>query len=150
MKNLFLTLLAVICISAPALAIEITTDSTNFSNKEVKIQVNKINTKRLLIANALLLTDAQKLKANSIYNKSSEKEAILYLQLNQEKKLLQDLSKQKANFAEKKAQRKIINNIEKNIKSIQKESDKDFKSILNYSQKLKYNKLKKEIQISNL
>ncbi len=152
MKKIFITLLTILTITGSANAIENTLkiDDLSVSNNEIKAQLNKIKTQRLIISNALLLNDIQKLRANEIFDNYNEKEALIYVQLKQENALLASLKSQKANKAEQKTQAKNIKNLKKALKSIQKQNDKEFKEILNHSQRVKFNRLRKEIQVSNL
>lgn len=152
MKKIFITFLTLFTISNCVYAIEnnLQVENLNISNIEIKSQLNKIKTKRLIISNALLLNDIQRLKADKIFDNYNEKEALIYLQLKQENAILLNLKSQKANKKEQKAQMKNIKNLKKALKSIQKQNDKEFKEILNHNQKVKFNRLRKEIQISNL
>ena len=152
MKKIFITVVTLLTITSTANAIEnnLEVESLNISNNEVKAQLNKMKTKKLIIGNALLLNDIQKLKADEIYEKALVKEAVVYLQLKQENAILVSLKSQNANKKEQKAQVKNIKKLKKALKTVQRQNDKEFKQILNHNQRVKYNRLKKEIQVPNL
>ena len=116
-------------------ASEMSAQTTALYDKEVRTQINKIKTKRIIIANALLLTDNQKKKANEIYSKTIEKESIQFVQLKREQAILKNMTKNNTTFKERKAQRKIVNNLYDAIKASENETDKEFKKILNHKQR---------------
>lgn len=155
MKKLFLffTTLVLTCSTAFAndniMLINAQTDY-NYS-KDIKEQMQKIKTKRIIIANALLLSDSQKEKANNIYSNIFEKETLLIVQLKQEKEILKNLNEQKDKkySLERKQQRKVIAELEDAIKKIEKDADKDFSKILCREQRSKFKRLNREIQIKD-
>lgn len=130
-------------------AAEISTDNIPVNSNVVRAQINKIKTKRIIIANALLLNNAQKQKAREIYLSVIEKEAILIAQLENEKTVMKKLYQEENNNAERRNQRRIIYNLQKAIADTENKVDKDFKKILTHDQKVKFNRLKKEIIISD-
>ena len=150
MKN-FLTILSAILfffyIQSYTFAAELSADIPEISNREVNAHLNKIKTKRIIIANALLLDNAQKEKALKIYSDVVEKEALLVSQLEKEKQIMKELYKQENNRAERRNQRRIIYNLQKAIADVENQVDKDFRKILNHDQKVKFNRLRKEIVI---
>lgn len=150
-KQLFLAVLLVISVLSLnfACASEISAETSALSNKEVRNQINKIKTKRIIIANTLLLDASQKKKANEIYSKTIEKEAIQFTQLRKEQEILKSMTKENSTNAQRRAQRKVVNSLYNAIKTSENETDKEFKKILNHSQKVKFNRLKKEITISD-
>lgn len=150
-RHLFLIFLLVISILSFnfVCATEISAKTSALSNKEVRAQINKIKTKRIIIANTLLLDSAQKKKANEIYSKTIEKEAIQLTQLRKEQEILKTMTKENSTNAERRAQRKVVNSLYNAIKTSENETDKEFKKILNHNQKVKFNRLKKEITISD-
>lgn len=150
-KHLFLIFLLVVSILSFnfVCASEISAQTSALSNKEVRAQINKIKTKRIIIANTLLLDSAQKKKANDIYSRTIEKEAIQIAQLRKEQEILKNMTKENSTNAERRAQRKVVNSLYNAIKASENETDKEFKKILNHSQKVKFNRLKKEITISD-
>ena len=101
MKKILISLLTIILTSSVALAGEVKTNSYTLTNKEIKQELNTLKTRRLLIANALLLTDLQKVKAEQIYKNVADKEAILYAQLKREKAIYQAVAKEKNSKAKK-------------------------------------------------
>lgn len=150
MKNIFVILFFVLMILQPtSFATEISTENNAISDREVKAQVSKIKAKRIIIANALLLNDSQKEKARNIYNSVIEKEALLVAQLNKEKETMKTLYQEKNNAKERRNQRRIIYNLQKAIKDVENQVDKEFKKILSHDQKVKFNRLKKEIILSD-
>lgn len=149
MKKIFISLLTIVLTSSIALAGEVKTNSYTLTNKEIKQELNTIKTRRLLIANALLLTDLQKAKADQIYKSVADKEAILYAQLKREKAIYQAVSKEK-NAKAKKQQKQIINMLNNDIQTLQKEADKDFKSILNHDQRVKFRRLNNELKLKKV
>ena len=119
-----------------------------YNEKELKEQITKIKNRRIIISNALLLTESQKKDAYNIYDQSSDKEAILFIKLKQEKNLLDNLSSDKnTNRVEKSKQKRIVSNIQKDLLTIQKDYDKNFKKILTRSQRSKYKRLNREIPL---
>lgn len=152
MKKILLFLIIFLCgsvVLADVSQTEISSESNALSNKEVKAQLQKIKTKRIIIANALRLTDAQKEKANKIYSKNFEKEALLLAQLKKEQSILKEMSNKKRYSPERKAQRKIVYELEKAIINIEDDMDKEFRKILTREQKSKFNRFKREITISD-
>ena len=153
MKKILLTTILICFICSSAFAnnstTQISTENYMLSNKEIKAQIYKIKTKRIIISNALLLNDSQKEKANQIYSKNMEKEALLIAQLKKEQSILKAMSEQKHNSAEKRQQRKIVYNLQKAIINIENETDKEFKKVLTRSQRSKFNRLSKEVHISD-
>ncbi len=152
MKKILLFLMIFLCgsvVFAEVSQTEISSESNALSNKEVKAQLQKIKTKRIIIANALRLTDAQKEKANKIYSKNFEKEALLLAQLKKEQSILKEMSNKKHYSSERKAQRKIVYELEKAIINIEDDMDKEFRKILTREQKSKFNRFKREITISD-
>ena len=132
-----------------AFATEISTQTNAIKNKEIKAQINKIKTKRIIIANALLLDSAQRKKANEIYSSVIEKEAIILEQLLKEQAVLKSMTKKTHTFSQRKAQRKIVYELQNSLRNIENDVDKQFKKILKHNQKVKFNRLKKEINISD-
>lgn len=130
-------------------ASEITVETDALSNREIRAQLNKIKTKRIIIANALLLDSAQRKKANDIYSKIVEKEAIQLAQLRQEQAILKLMNKQNSTASEIKAQRRIVYSLQESVRASENQVDKEFKKILNRSQRTKFKRLKKEINISD-
>lgn len=153
MKKYFLLLLTIFMLGSATPANSINTDITPENNvltdKEIKAQISKIKTKRIIIANALLLNDFQKEKANEIYSKNFQKEVLLLAQLKKEKEILKSMSKEKKNSIERKNQRKIIANLEKSIETLECNTDKEFKKVLNRQQRSKFKRLQREVQISD-
>ena len=149
MKKILISLLTIILTSSVALAGEVKTNSYTLTNKEIKQELNTLKTRRLLIANALLLTDLQKVKAEQIYKNEADKEAILYAQLKREKAIYQAVAKEK-NSKAKKEQRQIINMLTKDIHTLQHNADKDFKSILNHDQRVKFRRLNNELKLKKV
>lgn len=153
MKKYFLLLLTIFLLTSAAPANSINTDITPENNaltdKEIKAQISKIKTKRIIIANALLLNDFQKEKANEIYSKNFQKEVLLLAQLKKEKEILKSMPKEKKNSIDRKNQRKIIANLEKSIETLECNTDKEFKKVLNRQQRSKFKRLQREIQISD-
>lgn len=152
MKKILLFLMIFLCgsvVFAEVSQTEISSESNALSNKEVKAQLQKIKTKRIIIANALRLTDAQKEKANKIYSKNFEKEALLLAQLKKEQSILKEMSNKKCYSPERKAQRKIVYELEKAIINIEDDMDKEFRKILTHEQKYKFKRFKREITISD-
>ena len=148
MKKVLISLLTIVLTSSLALAGEVKTNDYTL-NKEIKQELNTLKTRRLLIANALLLTDLQKAKADQIYKGVADKEAILYAQLKKEKAIYQAVSKEK-NTKAKKQQRQIINMLNKDIQTLQHNADKDFKSILNHDQRVKFRRLNNELKLKKV
>ncbi len=132
-----------------AFSAEISTENSAILNREIKAQINKIKTKRIIIANALLLNNAQKEKAGEIYSSVIEKEALLLAQLEKEKEIMKNLYNEENNRSQRRNQRRIIYNLQKAIVDVENQVDKDFKKILTHDQKVKFNRLKKEIIISD-
>lgn len=149
MKKILISLLTIILASSVAIAGEVKTNSYTLTNKEIKQELNTLKTRRLLIANALLLTDLQKVKAEQIYKNVADKEAILYAQLKREKAIYQAVAKEK-NSKAKKEQRQIINMLAKDIHTLQHNADKDFKSILNHDQRVKFRRLNNELKLKKV
>lgn len=149
MKKVLIAFLTIFITSSITLAGEVKTNDYTLTNKEIKQELNMLKTRRLLIANALLLTDLQKAKANQIYQKVADKEAILYAQLKKEKAIYQAVSKEK-NTKAKKQQRQIINMLNKDIQNLQHNADKDFKSILNHDQRVKFRRLNNELKLKKV
>ncbi len=151
MKNLIIlfTLLYFFINLNCALANEICVETTALTNKEIRAQLNKIKTKRIIIANALLLDDAQKKKANTIYSKIIQKEALQLAQLRKEQEILKSMTKENSTSEARRKQRKIVYNLQEAIRISEKQVDKEFKKILTHNQKVKFKRLKKEINISN-
>lgn len=149
MKKLLISLLTIVLTSSIALAGEVKTNNYTLTSKEIQQELNTLKTRRLLIANALLLTDMQKVKAEQIYKKVSDKEAVLYAQLKREKAIYQAVAKEK-NSQAKKEQRQIINMLNKDIQTIQHNADKDFKSILNHDQRVKFRRLNNELKLKKV
>lgn len=149
MKKVLISLLTIVLTSTLALAGEVKTNDYTLTNKELKQELHTLKTRRLLIANALLLTDLQKAKAEQIYQKVADKEAILYTQLKKEKAIYQAISNEK-NTKAKKEQRKIINMLNKDLQTLQHEADKDFKSILNHDQRVKFRRLNNELKLKKI
>lgn len=151
MKKFFLIL--IISISALNFnctnAVELTPETNAISQKEIRAQVNKIKTKRIIIANALLLDSAQRKKADEIYYSVIDKEAIILEQLQKEQEILKSMTKKTNTFAERKAQRKKVYELQHALRTIENDVDKEFKKMLNHNQKVKFNRLKKEINISD-
>ena len=127
-----------------AKAVEINPETNALSKKEIRAQVDKIKTKRIIIANALLLDSAQKKKAEEIYYSVIEKEAIILEQLQKEQTTLKSMTKKTNTFAERKAQRKTVYELQQALRTIENEVDREFKKILNHNQKVKFNRLKKK------
>ena len=150
MKNFITLFLISLCLISGA-AFAISNDSLNetiYNEKDLKSQMTKVKNRRIIISNALLLNEQQKKEAYNIYEQSSEKEAILYLNLKKENKLLENLSSDKSiNRSEKTKQKKVVASLKKELKSVQKDYDKEFKQILNRSQKSKYRQLNREIPL---
>lgn len=153
MKKILLTTLITCIIGSSAFAqdsaTQISTENYMLSNKEIKAQIYKIKTKRIIISNALRLNDSQKQKTNEIYSKNMEKEALLIAQLKKEQSILKELNEQKKNSLEKKQQRKIVYNLQKSLITLEKETDKEFKKVLTREQRSKFNRLSKEVHISD-
>ena len=153
MKKILLTTILTCLLCSPEFAnnstTQIYTENYMLSNKEIKAQIYKIKTKRIIISNALLLNDSQKEKANQIYSKNMEKEALLITQLKKEQSILKTMSEQKRNSTEKKQQRKNVYNLQKALLNIEKETDNEFKKVLTRTQRCKFNRLSKEIHISD-
>ncbi len=150
-KHLFLFFILVISVLSInfVCASEISVQTSALSNKEIRTQINKIKTKRIIIANTLLLDSEQKKKANDIYSKIIEKEAMLFAQLQKEQEILKSMTKENSTKSERRAQRKVVNSLYKAIKTSENATDKEFKKILNHNQRVKFNRLKKEITISD-
>lgn len=147
----FTTVLFLICINInSASAVDITVESSVISNKEMKLQLNKIKTKRIIIANALLLNDEQRKKANEIYSKITEKEAMQLAQLQSERAVLKNMTKENSNAAARKAQRKVVYELQDAITLNEDNADAEFKKILTREQKTKFKRLRKEIKISDI
>ena len=69
-KVLFIISIFLIAFSINSvIAVEISPETNALSKKEIRAQVNKIKTKRIIIANALLLDEAQRKKADEIYKR---------------------------------------------------------------------------------
>lgn len=149
MKKIFIAIFTLVVTSSFAFAGEVNTNNYTFSNKEVQQELNTIKTRRLLIANALLLTDMQKIKAEQIYKNIADKEAILYAQMKKEKAIYQAVAKEKKSQA-KKEQRQVINMLNKEIQTLQRDADKDFKSILNHDQRVKFRRLNNELKLKKV
>ena len=130
-------------------ASEIHSENSALQNKEIRAQLNKIKTKRIIIANALLLNSSQKKKAREIYSSVAEKEAMLLAELKEEKAILNSIPDDKPNAEARRNQRRIIYNLQKAIADIENHVDKEFKKILTHDQKVKFNSLRKEIIISD-
>ncbi|MBR2526331.1 hypothetical protein IKE67_07675 [bacterium] len=130
-------------------AVELTPETNAISKKEIRAQVNKIKTKRIIIANALLLDSAQRKKADEIYYSVIDKEAIILEQLQKEQEILKSMTKKTNTFAERKAQRKKVYELQHALRTIENNVDKEFKKMLNHNQRVKFNRLKKEINISD-
>ena len=107
-KHLFLFFIPVIFVLSIncVCASEISVQTSALSNKEIRAQINKIKTKRIIIANTLLLDSAQKKKANDIYSKTIEKEAMQLAQLRKEQEILKSMTKENSTKSERRAQRK--------------------------------------------
>lgn len=149
MKKIFIAFFTLVVTSSFVFAGEVNTNNYTFSNKEVQQELNTIKTRRLLIANALLLTDMQKIKAEQIYKNIADKEAILYAQIKKEKAIYQAVAKEKKSQA-KKEQRQVINMLNKEIQTLQRDADKDFKSILNHDQRVKFRRLNNELKLKKV
>lgn len=132
-----------------ATAVELNPETNALSKKEIKAQVNKIKTKRIIIANALLLDEAQRKKADEIYYSVIDKEAIILEQLKKEQATLKSMTKETNTFAERKSQRKTVYELQHALRVIESDVDKEFKKLLNHNQRVKFNRLKKEINISD-
>ncbi len=149
MKKFLLILLTITININVIYAAEITSETNALSKKEIRAQVNKIKTKRIIIANALLLDSAQRKKADEIYSSTINKEAIILEQLQKEQAVLKSMTKETNTFAERKAQRKTVYKLQHALITIENNVDKEFKKILNHNQRVKFNRLKKEINISD-
>lgn len=149
MKKFLLILLTITININVIYAAEITSETNALSKKEIRAQVNKIKTKRIIIANALLLDSAQRKKADEIYSSTINKEAIILEQLQKEQAVLKSMTKETNTFAERKAQRKTVYELQHALITIENNVDKEFKKILNHNQRVKFNRLKKEINISD-
>lgn len=149
-KVFFIFVIAILMLNATyADAVEINSENNVISKKEIRAQINKIKTKRIIIANALLLDSAQRKKADEIYSSVIEKEAIILEQLQNEQKILKSMTKETNTFSERKAQRKKVYELQHALIMIENDVDKEFKKMLKYNQKIKFNRLKKEISISD-
>ena len=132
-----------------ATAAELNPETHALSKKEIRAQVDKIKTKRIIIANALLLNEAQIKKAEEIYYSVIDKEAIILEQLQKEQAVLKAMTKETNTFAERKSQRKTVYELQHALRVIESDVDKEFKKLLNHNQRVKFNRLKKEINISD-
>ncbi|MBQ3311396.1 hypothetical protein IJG72_04890 [bacterium] len=152
MKKFLLLLLAIITFInfKPVFAIcESQLDETLYNKKEIKSQILKIRNRKIIISNALLLSDSQKTNLYNLFNQDNQKEAILYLKLKEETNLLNNLNNNKnISRIEKRNQKKTISKIKKEIELIEKNNEADFKQILTRKQRAKYNKLKREIPLN--
>ena len=83
------------------------------------------------------------------YSKNFQKEVLLLAQLKKEKEILKSMPKEKRNSVERKNQRKIIANLEKSIETLECNTDKEFKKVLNRQQRSKFKRLQREVQISD-
>jgi Spy/CpxP family protein refolding chaperone len=149
MKKILLSLISVVILSSTVFAEQnnISTENDFLSSKEIKSQLHKIKTKRIIISNALLLDDSQKQQANQIYSKISEKEAILIVQLKREEDILKEMQEQNENSLNIKKQKNNIDSLKSALNDIDKEADNEFKKILTKQQKTKFKRLKKEVVI---
>jgi len=149
MKRIFIIFVIFLFGMNCSFASEITAETNALSNKEIRAQLNKIKTKRIIIANALLLNSAQKKKANEIYSKIIEKEAIQLAQLRKEQAVLRTMNKENSTSSERKAQRRIVYSLQEAVRTSENQADKEFKKILTRDQRVKFKRLKKEITISD-
>ncbi len=146
---LIIFLFSVLLTSNQISASEIELETNAMANKEIRAQVDKIKTKRIIIANALLLDSAQIKKANEIYSSVIEKEAVILEQLLKEQAILKSMTKETHTFAQRRAQRKIVFELQNSLRTIENDVDKQFKKLLKHNQKVKFDRLKKEINISD-
>ncbi|MBR1681377.1 hypothetical protein IJ707_06285, partial [bacterium] len=149
MKRIFIIFVILLFGINFSFANEISAETNALSNKEIRAQLNKIKTKRIIIANALLLNTAQKKKANEIYSKIIEKEAIQLAQLRKEQAALKVMTKENTTSEERKAQRRIVYSLQEAVRTSENQADKEFKKILTREQRVKFKRLKKEITISD-
>lgn len=146
MKNLFISLIIILYTYSYVYAFE-SQSYSHVDDIEMKEQLSKLETKHIIISNDLLLSDLQKTKAKYLFKNSDKKEIEIYAKLKKEQNLLNNLTAQKADRNTIKQQKENVKRLKNEISDIEKQTDREFKKILNHDQKSKYNRLKRTVKI---
>ena len=145
MKNLIIIISFIVFVSQISVnAQEVSKDNCGCCNqtKCLDLMTSMYNERATLYNVLNLSADQQKCK-DVIDHKKYTELSELFKQYEQEKYVLSKMCEHGASENGLKKQKKIVNNIEKDMKNVADKYDKEFKSVLNSEQKSKLNTIKK-------